>query len=194
MLRADVQRLSSNACRQCRRWTERLIRPHSFEPSILNREGLENSACCESPLAHGSVFERPIMPFRGLCDYLPMASRIPVPARHLPMLRHVAEPLDAGGLEADVGVEAAGDGLADDGLLLLLQQRDELPLGADVAPDAPVDVVQVADDGGLLGEGWEGKMAVGILRSGLEVRVTECRHGLRELLGLTTSCFEQGLQ
>ena len=48
------------------------------------------------------------------------------------MLRHVAEPLDAGGLEADVGVEAAGDGLVDDGLLLLLQQRDELPLGADV--------------------------------------------------------------
>ena len=39
---------------------------------------------------------------------------------HLPMLRHLAEPLDAGGLEADVGVEAAGDGLVDDGLLLLI--------------------------------------------------------------------------
>ena len=50
------------------------------------------------------------------------------------MLRHIAEPLDAGGLEGDVGVEAAGDGLVDDGLLLLLQQRDELPLGADVPP------------------------------------------------------------
>ena len=33
-----------------------------------------------------------------------------------PMLRHVAEPLDAGGLEADVGVKAAGDGSVDDGL------------------------------------------------------------------------------
>ena len=72
------------------------------------------------------------------------------------MLRHVPQPLDAGGLETNVGVEAAGDGPVDDGLLLLLQQRNELPLGADVAPDAPVHVVQVADDGGLLGEGWEG--------------------------------------
>ena len=73
------------------------------------------------------------------------------------MLRHVAEPLDAGGLEADVGVEAPGDGPVDDGLLLLLQQRNELPLGGDVAADAPVRVVQVADDGGLFGEGWEGE-------------------------------------
>jgi hypothetical protein len=48
------------------------------------------------------------------------------------MLRHVAEPLDAGGLEADVGVKAAGDGPVDDGLLLLLQQRNEPPLGGDV--------------------------------------------------------------
>ena len=73
------------------------------------------------------------------------------------MLRHVAEPFDAGGLEGNVGVEAAGDGLVDDGLLLLLQQGDELALGVDVAADAPVGVVQVADDGGLLGEGWEGE-------------------------------------
>ena len=57
------------------------------------------------------------------------------------MLRHVAEPLDAGGLEADVGVEASRDGSVDDGLLLLLQQGDELALGADVPPDAPVYVV-----------------------------------------------------
>ena len=76
---------------------------------------------------------------------------------HFPMLRHVAKPLDAGGLESDVGVEAAGDGLVDDGLPLLLQQRDELLLGADVRPDAPVHVIQVADDGCLLGDGWEGE-------------------------------------
>ena len=69
------------------------------------------------------------------------------------MLRNVAEPLDAGGFEADVGVEATGDGPVDDGLLLLLQQRNELPLGADVPPDAPVYVVQVPHDGGLF---WEG--------------------------------------
>ena len=42
------------------------------------------------------------------------------------------------------------NGLVDDGLLLLLgQQRDQLLLGADVAPDAPVGVVEEADDGGL---------------------------------------------
>ena len=69
------------------------------------------------------------------------------------MLRYVAEPVDAGGLEGHVGVEAAGDGLVDDGLFLLLQQGDELALGVDVAADAPVGVVQVADDGGLLVEG-----------------------------------------
>ena len=71
------------------------------------------------------------------------------------MLRHVPQPLHAGGLEADVGVEAAGDGAVDDGLLLLLQQLDQLLLGADVAPDAPVRVVEEAGDGGLLGEGRE---------------------------------------
>ena len=73
-----------------------------------------------------------------------------------PMLRHIPQPLHAGGLEADVGIEAAGDGAVDDGLLLLLQQLDQLLLGADVTPDPPVRVVEEADDGGLFGEGWEG--------------------------------------
>ena len=70
---------------------------------------------------------------------------------NLPMLRHFPQPLHAGGLEADVGIEAARDGAVDDGLLLLLQQRDQLLLGADVAPDAPVGVVEEADDCGLFG-------------------------------------------
>ena len=83
------------------------------------------------------------------------------------MLWHVAEPLDAGGLEANLGVKAADDGLVDGGLLLLLQQRDELPLGGDVAPDAPVHVVQIPHDGGLLGEGWEGNL------NGLDARVSK---------------------
>ena len=77
----------------------------------------------------------------------------------------VAEPLDAGGLEADVGVEAAGDGAVDDGLPLLLQQRDELLLGADVAADAVVDVVEVSDDGALFGEGWEGESRSDLARN-----------------------------
>ena len=67
---------------------------------------------------------------------------------------HVAEPVDAGGLEADVGVEAAGDGTMDDGLLLFLQQGDETLLGTDVALNPPVHMVKVTDNDGLLGEGW----------------------------------------
>ena len=65
------------------------------------------------------------------------------------MLRDVAEPGDAGGLEGDVGVEAAGDGAVDDGLLLLVQQPNQLPLGADEAVDLPVRVVQKPHDGRL---------------------------------------------
>ena len=63
--------------------------------------------------------------------------------------RDVAEPGDAGGLEGDVGVEAAGDGAVDDGLLLLVQQPDQLPLGADETVDLPVRVVQKPHDGRL---------------------------------------------
>ena len=97
------------------------------------------------------------------------------------MLRHVPQPFHAGGLEADAtraipalalraagslagvqirsrricGIEAAGDGAVDDGLLLLLQQLDQPLLGPDVAPDPPVRVVEEADDAGLFGERWE---------------------------------------
>ena len=47
----------------------------------------------------------------------------------LPMHRHIPQPLHAGGLVGRIGstgadVDLAGDGLVDDGLLLLLQQRD----------------------------------------------------------------------
>ncbi len=73
------------------------------------------------------------------------------------MVRHVPQPLHAGGLEADAGVEAAGDGAVDDGLLLLLQQLDQLLLGANVAPDASVCVVEEADDGGLFRKRWKRK-------------------------------------
>ena len=72
------------------------------------------------------------------------------------MLWHVPQPFQAGRLEADVRVEATSDGLVDDGLLLLVQQRDQLLLGADSAPDAPVYVVEEADDGGLFG-GWRNR-------------------------------------
>ena len=44
-------------------------------------------------------------------------------------------------------------------MLLLLQQRDELPLGGDVPPDALVGVVQVADNGGTV-RGGVGRLQV----------------------------------
>jgi hypothetical protein len=37
----------------------------------------------------------------------------------------------------------------DEGLLVLLQQLDELLLGVDVAPYPPVHVIEEAGDGGL---------------------------------------------
>ena len=77
------------------------------------------------------------------------------------MLRHIPQPLDPRGLEAYVGIEAAGDGLVDDRLLLFVEQLDQLLFGADVALDAPVGVVQEADDGGLLSE-WRDKDKVNI--------------------------------
>jgi hypothetical protein len=54
------------------------------------------------------------------------------------VLRHIAEPVDARGHEADTWIDAASDGAMDNRLLLLVQQRDQLLLGSDVAPDTPV--------------------------------------------------------
>ena len=73
------------------------------------------------------------------------------------MLRHVPQPLHAGGLVGRVRLGVRVDHGPSrrwwmKGLLLLLQQLDQLLLGADVAPDAPVGVVEIADDGGLFGE------------------------------------------
>ena len=72
------------------------------------------------------------------------------------MRRHIAQPIHAGGLERDVGIQAASDGLVDYRLLALRQQFDETLLAGDVSLDAVVHVVEVAHDGGLLGEGREG--------------------------------------
>src|SRR5579871_2019073 len=66
------------------------------------------------------------------------------------MLRHVPEPLHPRRLEPNVRIEPAGDGAVDDGVLLLLQERDQFLLGSDVAPDPSVRVVEEADNGGLI--------------------------------------------
>src|SRR5665811_530205 len=70
------------------------------------------------------------------------------------MRRDVAQPLDAGGLEGDGGVEAAGDGAVDDGLLLLLQQLYQLLLGPDIPLYPAIHILQIADNSGLFGDGW----------------------------------------
>ena len=44
------------------------------------------------------------------------------------MLRHVAEPFDAGGFHGGVAVQALGDGAGDDGLALFFQQFNQSSL------------------------------------------------------------------
>ena len=66
------------------------------------------------------------------------------------MLRYVSEPVDAGGFERDIRVEAAGHGPVDDDLLLLVQELDQPPLGADESVDATIESFDEADDSLLL--------------------------------------------
>lgn len=68
------------------------------------------------------------------------------------MRRHIAKPLHAGRLERDVRLEPAGDGAVDDGLLLLVEERDQPALRLDGAADAAIGEIEESDDGGLLGE------------------------------------------
>ena len=75
------------------------------------------------------------------------------------MRRHYSHVLHTGVLVRRVrptrpNVDPTRDGLLDDGLSLFLQHGDQLLLGADVAPDAPVDVIEEADDGNLFRERW----------------------------------------
>src|SRR5665648_950993 len=72
------------------------------------------------------------------------------------MFRHIAKPFDAGRLEFDIGIEAACHCLMNDGLLLLVQQLDEPPLGVDEMVDAAVLCSEILDDGGLFRD-WRNK-------------------------------------
>lgn len=71
------------------------------------------------------------------------------------MLRHVAQPRHAGGLEANIWVGAAGDGVMNDGLLLLVEELYKLLLGRDVPSDQPVCVIEKTDDSSLFRKGRE---------------------------------------
>src|SRR5438309_694801 len=101
---------------------------------------------------------------------------------YLPMLGHIPQPRHAGGLEAYVGVEATGDGAMDYGLLLLAEQRAQPLLRLDRATNAPVDVVQKADDRGLLISWWDRDVNV-LKPRGVDVSLDVadplgCRHEL----------------
>ena len=90
-------------------------------------------------------------------------ARAPFEWHHTPVLRHLPQPLHAGGLVGWVrptgaDIDLAGDGLVDDDPLLLLQQLNQLLLGTDVAPDTPVSVIEEADDGGLRRKGWQRRL------------------------------------
>ena len=67
-----------------------------------------------------------------------------------PVLGDVAEPVDAGGFEGGVGVEAAGHGPVDDGLLLLVQHLNQPPSIANEPADPGGVGVKVIGDGLLL--------------------------------------------
>ena len=54
------------------------------------------------------------------------------------------------GLETHVEIETSRHGSVNDGLLLLIEQCYQPPLGADVTLYASVNMGKVADDGGLL--------------------------------------------
>ena len=64
----------------------------------------------------------------------------------LPMLRHLAQPFDAGRLQRDCRVEATRDGVVDDSQLLFGEQLDQITLGLDEAGDVRVLRAQVGDD------------------------------------------------
>ena len=82
---------------------------------------------------------------RAMIDF---PEEVPRP-ENIPMLRHIPQPLHARGLEADVGIDAAGHGSMDDGLLLLVQQRYQFLFGSDVAPDSPVRMGDKTNNGRL---------------------------------------------
>ena len=69
------------------------------------------------------------------------------------MLRHIAEPFDAGGLQGGVRVQSFGDGVGDDGLAFFFQQFNQPPL----LPHQPVNLrrlsVKKRRDLGLLAMG-----------------------------------------
>lgn len=73
---------------------------------------------------------------------------------NVPVLRHIAQPLDSRGLETDIRIETPGDSMVGDGLLLFLQQLDQLLLGRDCPQDASIRMIEKLYDGSLFVCRW----------------------------------------
>ena len=58
------------------------------------------------------------------------------------------------GLRGTSGVKPLRDRLVDGSLPIFLEQLEESLPATEVAADAPIGVIEVANDSGLLGEGW----------------------------------------
>ena len=73
-------------------------------------------------------------------------------APHPPMLGHIPQTVDAGGLARNSGVKTTRDGALDRSLAGLLQLCDQLLLALDIALDTSIDMAQITNDGALLDE------------------------------------------
>lgn len=69
------------------------------------------------------------------------------------MCRYLANPVKAGIAEGGVGVEAARNGVVDNGLLLLVEEFNQFTLGPDSLLDALGGVIQIPHNSRLL-IGW----------------------------------------
>ena len=98
------------------------------------------------PRQHDAVHDRPI----GISQLVqPFDS---------PVLRHVAEPRNARRFQGCRKIEPPRHNPVNDGLLLLVQQRDQFLLCTNVASDAPVGVVKEAEDRSLFSDRRQERM------------------------------------
>src|ERR1700676_2553557 len=73
----------------------------------------------------------------------------------MPMFGYVAEPFYARWFELHVRVEAARYGAAGGGLLLLVQERDELTLSFNISLNLMIREIEIMNDSVLLRNRWE---------------------------------------
>jgi len=114
------------------------------------------------------------------------------------LFRHLPKPFHARVLVnrvrlAGSDINLSCDGLVDDGLFLFLQQRDQLLLGTDVAPDALVNVVEEPNDASLLRKRWNADFKCrqrGLVNGRIGDADRLCRDAIGERIALTETTYE----